>query len=51
MAIIAETLGIGLDDLFEKKIKSVKKLEDMGLEIEKVQDFIFQPSSKVLKKG
>ena len=51
MQIIAETLGIGLDDLFERKIKSVKKLEDMGLEIEKVQDFIFQPVSKVLKKG
>jgi hypothetical protein len=51
MQIIAETLGIGLDDLFEKKVKSVKKLEDAGFEIEKVQDFIFQPVSKVLKKG
>lgn len=50
MQIIAETLGVGLDDLFEKKVKSVKKLEDAGLGIEKVQDFIFQPVSKVLKK-
>ena len=50
MQQIAETLGVSIDELFERKVKSVKKLEDAGLEINLVSDFIFQPSSKVLKK-
>ena len=48
--LVAETLGVKVDDLYEKKLLSVKKIEDKGLEITKVKDFIFQPTSKVLKK-
>lgn len=50
MQQIAETLGVTIDELFEKKVKSIKKLEDAGLDIDRVKDFIYQPSSKVLKK-
>ena len=48
---IAKVLKIKFEDLFEKKIKSVKTLEDEGADIKAVQEYIVQPFSKTLKKG
>lgn len=50
LKIFAERLGIKVDELFEKQLLSVKKLEDKGLNLSSVNEFIYQPTSKVLKK-
>lgn len=50
LKIFAEKLGTSPDSLFEKKLLSVKQLEDRGLPLESVSEFIIQPTTKVLKK-
>lgn len=50
LKIFAERLGIKVDELFEKQLLSIKKLEDKGLNLSSVNEFIYQPTSKVLKK-
>jgi hypothetical protein len=47
----SEKLGLSsTEELFEKKLLSVKELENKGLNIDLVSDFIFQPTSKILQK-
>lgn len=50
LKIVAEKLGVKIDDLFEKRLFTIKKLEDRGLPVDSISDFTFQPISKVLKK-
>lgn len=50
LKIFAERLGVKVDELFEKQLLSIKKLEDKGLNLSSVDEFIYQPTSKVLKK-
>lgn len=48
--VVAEKLGVKVDDILSRDALSVKKLEDRGYDVNSIKEYIFQPTSKVLKK-